>query len=88
VILAAAEPPTAADQSLADMAHRLENALRKSPAEARPSAPRTAPAPGPAAAPRPARPEAKPNQPNQGKTTLYDSLEQEMASLLGRPPKT
>ena len=31
-----------------------------------------------------ARPEAKPNQ---GKTTPYDSLEQEMASLLGRPTK-
>ena len=25
---------------------------------------------------------------NQGKTALYDSLEQEMASLLGRPTKT
>ena len=35
---------------------------------------------------RPQRPEAKPNQGN--KTALYDSLEQEMASLLGRPTKT
>jgi hypothetical protein len=37
------------------------------------------------------RPEAKPGdgKPNQGnKTALYDSLEQEMASLLGRPTKT
>ena len=32
-----------------------------------------------------ARPDAKPDQ---GKTALYDSLEQEMASLLGRPNKT
>jgi hypothetical protein len=47
-------------------------------------------APAPAAAARtnraaeakPARPETK--QPNPGKA-LYDSLEQEMASLLGRP---
>ncbi len=35
--------------------------------------------------PKPARTEAKPSQ---GKTALYDSLEQEMASLLGRPTKT
>jgi hypothetical protein len=35
--------------------------------------------------PRPARADAKPSQ---GKTALYDNLEQEMASLLGRPPKT
>jgi flagellar protein FliO/FliZ len=47
--------------------------------------------PLPPRAPRPAeqkpvRPETKPNQGN--KTALYDSLEQEMASLLGRPPKT
>jgi len=34
---------------------------------------------------RPARPEAKPKE---SKTTLYDNLEQEMASLLGRPTKT
>jgi hypothetical protein len=49
---------------------------------------------------RPARPEAKANEtkpnetkpnetkPGQSKSTLYDSLEQEMASLLGRQNKT
>jgi hypothetical protein len=88
-----------ADQSLADMASRLEAALRKPnapPEPRRPMAPqRPAPAPShsaealPPRAPRPTepkRPEAKPSQGN--KTALYDSLEQEMASLLGRPTKT
>jgi flagellar protein FliO/FliZ len=126
----AATPAAAAaeaDQSLADMASRLEAALRKpsSPAEPRRPVPPRGPAqaaeppvnpadtlpPLPSRAPRPepkpaARPEAKPSQPgnqagnqasNQGanpnggqgnKGTLYDSLEQEMASLLGRPTKT
>jgi flagellar protein FliO/FliZ len=98
----------AADQSLAEMAHRLEAALRKpnAPADARGPAPQprqesrqaqpaeqtAAPEPPPAstqpraarpAEPKPARnaPPAKPPQ----STTLYDNLEQEMASLLGRP---
>jgi flagellar protein FliO/FliZ len=98
----------AADQSLAEMAHRLEAALRKpnAPAEARAPAPQprqeprqaqpaeqnAAPEPQPSppqpraarpAEPKPARsaPSAKPPQ----STTLYDNLEQEMASLLGRP---
>jgi len=103
IVAAAAEAPSAADQTLADMAQRLEAALRKpnAAAETRPAAtPRPAPAPAPEqsqpsdAAPtrpprpsegRPARPEAKPKE---SKTTLYDNLEQEMASLLGRPTKT
>jgi hypothetical protein len=111
-IAAAAPAPAtsdsaAADQSLAEMAHRLEAALRKpnAPAEARtPAPPRPAPAaeqaPEPAAplAPPPpmsraARPQADPKQPARGNApakppqgaTLYDNLEQEMASLLGRP---
>ena len=91
-----------ADQSLADMAHRLEAALRKPIAETKPqggptpraaaeqpAAPQTAP-PMPPRMPRPAAPAPKPRseaKPNQGKATVYDSLEQEMASLLGRPPK-
>jgi flagellar protein FliO/FliZ len=104
----------AADQSLAEMAHRLEAALRKpnAPAEARAPAPQprqesrpeprqAQPAeqvmPEPPAAPpalpqpraaRPAEPKparsAPPAKPPQS-TTLYDNLEQEMASLLGRP---
>jgi flagellar protein FliO/FliZ len=116
-------PPAAAaaeaDQSLADMASRLEAALRKPggsqpaepPAPRRPAAsPRSStpqtdaaiPAdtlpPLPSRTPRPPaepkRAEPKPGQSanqagNQGnKTALYDSLEQEMASLLGRPTKT
>ncbi len=94
----AAEAASTPDQSLADMAQRLEAALRKPVTEGRPPAPtgRPAPAaepahaePNPPRVPRPAegktaRAEARPNQ---GKTTLYDSLEQEMASLLGRPTK-
>ncbi len=112
---AAEADPNQADQSLADMASRLEAALRKPnapPEPRRPMAPPQRPAPAseaahpadtlspmPPRAPRqteprpeaksevrPQRPEAKPNQGN--KTALYDSLEQEMASLLGRPTKT
>jgi flagellar protein FliO/FliZ len=119
-----------ADQSLADMASRLEAALRKpsappeprpdlraeprrpspppqraerpaqaaEPADTLPPLPPRAPRPNEprsieprsteprAAEGKPARPDAKPNQ--GGKTALYDSLEQEMASLLGRPTKT
>jgi hypothetical protein len=99
--------PSAADQSLAEMAQRLEAALRKpKPAEPRethapsPTTGRVAPAPEhadeeeaatllPPPLPRAARPtEAKPARadasPKEGKA-LYDTLEQEMASLLGRP---
>jgi flagellar protein FliO/FliZ len=104
----------AADQSLAEMAHRLEAALRKpnAPAEARAPAPQprqeprqeprqaqpaeqaaaAEPLPAPPAPPQPraARPaEPKPARSAPAKppqsTTLYDNLEQEMASLLGRP---
>ncbi|HUI14151.1 MAG TPA: flagellar biosynthesis protein FliO [Xanthobacteraceae bacterium] len=94
----AAEPAAAPDQSLADMAQRLEAALRKPAAESRPQpaaarpAPAVEPAPAEPAARRMSRPaEGKPQRtdakPSQGKTTLYDNLEQEMASLLGRPTK-
>ncbi len=119
-----ASPPTA-DTNLADMAQRLEAALRRpiapdkkaespaKPAAVKPAAPEavrppasTVPtdlpmprisadpakreparpqAPEPprtvAPAPKPARPEPKPAQP----MSVFDSLEQEMASLLGRP---
>jgi flagellar protein FliO/FliZ len=97
-----------ADQSLTEMAHRLEAALRKPSTsekrdvrapDVRPPAPQqraaaehepqaaaepAAPPPVPARAPRPAEPKPRPDAKSQGKT-LYDSLEQEMASLLGRP---
>ena len=96
--VAAAEAASTPDQSLADMAQRLEAALRKPVGEGRPlpTAARPAPTAEPGAAeptapraPRP--PEGKPPRseakPGQGKTALYDNLEQEMASLLGRPTK-
>jgi hypothetical protein len=111
----AAPPPAAdplfnstADQNLAEMAHRLEAALRRPgkddsraappPREPEaddveefaappPGAPPRAPAPGEAA--RPARSEPRPPRPDSKpvaqQKSLYDSLEQEMASLLGRP---
>jgi flagellar protein FliO/FliZ len=88
-----------ADQSLAEMAQRLEAALRK-PKAAEPrdaaaaasSTPTAEPETGttsPAPPPRPARPaEAKParadTKAKEG-SKVYDTLEQEMASLLGRP---
>jgi hypothetical protein len=88
------EAGNAADQSLAEMAQRLEAALRKPKTEATVAAPAqmavteaAAPAPPPPA--RPARPvDAKlPTPATKGKESkLYDTLEQEMASLLGRPP--
>jgi flagellar protein FliO/FliZ len=85
-----AELAASADQSLAEMAHRLEAALRKpksaAPPVARvasppPSADMEAPAPQPAPPPRPAPAASKSSQ----NKALYDNLEQEMASLLGRP---
>jgi hypothetical protein len=93
---ATAEAAASADQNLADMAHRLEAALRTpaTPRRTAPAAEQTQPPANaglPPAAPRTPRPsEAKPerSEPNQGKTALYDNLEQEMASLLGRSNKT
>jgi flagellar protein FliO/FliZ len=92
--------PAAVDQSLAEMAQRLEAALRKpkaadtrAPAAAAPEQPEqtddAAASASPALAPRENRAaEAKParadGKPKEGKA-LYDTLEQEMASLLGRP---
>jgi hypothetical protein len=81
------------DQNLAEMANRLEAALRRpnEPRIAAPAAAFEAPAPAEPVAPpprvappepKPARAEAKPSPPK----VLYDSLEEEMASLLGRPP--
>jgi flagellar protein FliO/FliZ len=100
----AAETPATADQSLADMAQRLEAALRKSPGEARPGGgqPRAATAADqtarsealPTPPPRPARPgeqrppAAEASKVNPNKTAIYDTLEQEMANLLGRPSKS
>jgi hypothetical protein len=78
---AAEQPGGPADQSLAEMAHRLEAALRK-PSAAAPAPEAPPRAPRPAAEPK-AAPRSEP-KPAPAKN-LYDSLEQEMASLLGRP---
>jgi flagellar biogenesis protein FliO len=73
----AAPPPPSADQNLAEMAQRLEAALRR-PAGS-PDAPPVAPEPPAGRAPRePAAPPAAPK-------TSFENLEDEMASLLGRP---
>ena len=108
----AAEPQfnSPADQNLAEMAHRLEAALRRPgkpesfaepPTRVAPSfdarvdededygAPPPPPQRAPAAEARPAaRNEPRPARADKAgpsKSSLYDSLEQEMASLLGRP---
>jgi len=85
----AAAPASAADQNLAEMAQRLEAALR------RPSAPAAAAAPGaeaPPVAPEPpparnsrAEPPAAPAPAPAPAKTSFENLEDEMASLLGRP---
>jgi flagellar protein FliO/FliZ len=87
----AAPPPppspalSAADQNLAEMAQRLEAALRRppgDPAEPRVGAPPVAPEPPPSR-PRPesTAPPVAPPAPKSG----FENLEDEMASLLGRP---
>ncbi|WP_035675345.1 flagellar biosynthetic protein FliO [Bradyrhizobium liaoningense] len=83
---APAPVPSSAEQNLAEMAQRLEAALRRPAGET--VAPPVAPEP-PAAPPRAARseppapptPAAKP----AAEKTSFENLEDEMASLLGRP---
>jgi flagellar protein FliO/FliZ len=95
---AAAVPPapSAADKNLAEMAQRLEAALRRpgaapaAPDRAPPVAPegpsnRAAPPPRPAASePAPAAP-PEGEKPADSPKTQFKNLEDEMASLLGRP---
>jgi flagellar protein FliO/FliZ len=101
----AAEDSSAADadQNLAEMAQRLEAALRRpKPAEPSRAEPPSRQPMMPAAAPEPMMPEppaesaaphddAPPTAPQpraaaaKPQKSVYDSLEQEMASLLGRP---
>jgi flagellar protein FliO/FliZ len=75
--------PSTADQNLAEMAQRLEAALRR-PAgdtgEPRVGAPPVAPEPPPARAPRNEAPLVAPPA-----KSGFENLEDEMASLLGRP---
>ncbi|WFU43838.1 flagellar biosynthetic protein FliO [Bradyrhizobium sp. CB82] len=80
---AASPPPAApssAEQNLAEMAQRLEAALRRPAGES--VAPPVAPEP-PAPAVRPSRNEPPP--PAAPAKTSFENLEDEMASLLGRP---
>ena len=76
-----APPPPNADQNLAEMAQRLEAALR------RPAAPEAAPPVAPEPPPqRAARAEPPPPPaPAAPAKTSFENLEDEMASLLGRP---
>ena len=101
--IAAGSGEAAAGGDLADIAQRLEAALRKPPGEPRAAAGPARPAatpdqsargdsPSPAPPRNPRANEQRPapaeaNKPNQ-KTAIYDTLEQEMANLLGRPSKT
>ncbi len=97
-------PAADADQNLAEMAQRLEAALRRpKPAEPsradapsrQPMMPSAAPEPmmpepvADSAAPRddapPAAPQPRAAAAPKPQKSVYDSLEQEMASLLGRP---
>jgi len=77
-------PPAAnADQNLAEMAQRLEAALRRPGGDAAPPvAPE--PAPPPRAAQR-GEPPAPPPPPMVSPKSTFENLEDEMASLLGRP---
>ena len=74
-------PPSSADQNLAEMAQRLEAALRRPAGET--VAPPVAPEPPPGRAPR--------NEPSMAPPVAapaksgFENLEDEMASLLGRP---
>jgi hypothetical protein len=77
---APAAAPSSAEQNLAEMAQRLEAALRRPAGET--VAPPVAPEP-PAASARP-RSEAPAPTPAPAKTS-FENLEDEMASLLGRP---
>jgi hypothetical protein len=84
---AAAPSLSSADQNLAEMAQRLEAALRRpaEPTEPRIGAPPVAPEPPPSRpAPRVEPPIAPPVAAASPKTG-FENLEDEMASLLGRP---
>jgi hypothetical protein len=91
---APAAPISSADQNLADMAQRLEAALRRpagDAAEPRIGAPPVAPEPPPSRpaprseAPVVAAPRQEPPAPPPSQKSGFENLEDEMASLLGRP---
>jgi flagellar protein FliO/FliZ len=74
----AAPLPPSAEQNLTEMAQRLEAALRRPTGS--PDAPPVAPEPPAGRAPR-----AEPAAPPAAPKTSFENLEDEMASLLGRP---
>jgi hypothetical protein len=80
-------PPAAtlssADQNLAEMAQRLEAALRRPAGEA--VAPPVAPEPPPSRATPRSEPPIAPQPPGAPSKSGFENLEDEMASLLGRP---
>lgn len=80
---APAPAPSSAEQNLAEMAQRLEAALRRPAGEtiAPPVAPEPVPTPSRAVRSEPPAPPAKP----AAEKTSFENLEDEMASLLGRP---
>lgn len=77
----AAPPPSNADANLAEMAQRLEAALRRPTGAGETVAPPVAPEAPPV---RPQRSEP-PAPPAGGQKSGFENLEDEMASLLGRP---
>lgn len=83
---AAAAAPSSAEQNLAEMAQRLEAALRRPAGDtvAPPVAPEPPTTPPRAARSEPPAPLAPPAKPAAEKTS-FENLEDEMASLLGRP---
>ena len=85
------QPAATADQNLAEMAQRLEAALRRPGSEAKPDngdrAPTMAPE-APTRAARPVPPEVPATAPDDkpaAPKAPFKNLEEEMASLLGRP---
>ena len=80
---------SAADQNLAEMAQRLEAALRRPAGEAasepRIGAPPVAPEPPPSRPPPRGEPSMAPPMPAPAPKSGFENLEDEMASLLGRP---
>jgi flagellar biogenesis protein FliO len=84
-----APPPQSPEANLAEMAQRLEAALRRPPAEPpAAAAPAGEPPLRPAARPEPQSPAPAPKPsaaPAPSPKTSFENLEDEMASLLGRP---
>jgi len=78
-------PPSnpSADQNLAEMAQRLEAALRRPAAE--PLTPPAPPEPAPSRAATRSEPPSAPPSPAPSPKSSFENLEDEMASLLGRP---